>query len=596
MFLAHVAVLLSVVLHPRTAPPRRHAAATCSAPADLEEEVARRRNLAIISHPDAGKTTLTEKLLLYGGAISQAGAVKAKGEQRRATSDFMELEQQRGISISSTVLSYEYDGRAVRILDTPGHQDFSEDTYRTLAAADNAVMLVDAAKGLEPQTRKLFEVARLRRLPIFTFVNKLDRPAKAALELTDEIEAEFGISTYPLLWPIGSGDRFKGVLDRSDGSVHLSEKGSRGQQAEERATLALDDPSLAEAIGDDELYEALLEEAELLDELAPPLELERVWSGELTPVFFGSAMTNFGVQLFLDAFMRLGAPPGKRSVEAVGAEKDFTTGEIDADAEVVDPTHAEFSGFVFKLQANLDPKHRDRLAYVRVCSGVFEKGMKVKHSRIKGKELTLSAAQMLLGNERASISDECAFPGDVIGLNNPAGTFAIGDTLYTGPSRISYTKIPSFSPEVFARCINTVPSKSKQFNKGIEQLLDEGAVQQLAERGDEGGGVPILAAVGPLQFEVVQSRLLSEYGVDVNLEPMAFTCARWALAGWDAVDAADADGKLYGVRQLSDRYGRPVLLFNAEWKMSRVEDEAGKELELRPYAVAPDFETRRKKK
>lgn len=560
----------------------------------LANEVERRRNLAIISHPDAGKTTLTEKLLLYGGAINQAGAVKAKGEQRRATSDFMELEQQRGISISSSVLSYEYDGKVVSILDTPGHQDFSEDTYRTLSAADNAVMLVDAAKGLEPQTRKLFEVAHLRRLPLFTFVNKMDRPALSPFEIIDQIEEEFGLACSPVLWPIGSGDRFKGVLDRTNNQVTLFERAARGKVATELTTVMLDDPELAELIDDAELYDALIEEVEMLKELTPEIDMAAVGRGEMTPVFFGSAMTNFGVGLFLDAFMRLGSSPVARSVEEAGAEgRDFTSGEIAEEQETIDPATKDFSGFVFKLQANLDPKHRDRLAYVRICSGRFERGMKVKHARLKGKELTLSSVQTMMANSRSTVEE--AYPGDVIGVANPAGTFAIGDTIYTGSKRISYSKIPSFSPEVFARCINTSPAKSKQFSKGISQLLDEGAVQQLRERGDQGGGAPIVAAVGPLQFEVVQARMLAEYGVEVRLETIPYSCARWAMAGWDEVDAADADNQLYGVMQLEDAYGRPVLLFNAEWKMNKVIADSGEQLQLRPFAVAPDVEERRRK-
>lgn len=569
-------------------------------PATLESQVLRRRNLAIISHPDAGKTTLTEKLLLYGGAIQSAGAVKAKGEQRRATSDFMELEQQRGISISSTVLSYEYQDKFVSILDTPGHQDFSEDTYRTLAAADNAVMLIDAAKGLEPQTRKLFEVARLRRLPLFTFVNKLDRPSRTPYELIDEIEAEFGVAPCPVLWPIGSGDRFRGVYDRRAKVVNLFEKGDRGSVAKLR-TLALDEPDLEAEIGDSELYAQLIEDVEVLDELTEPLDMEKVYKGAQTPVFFGSAMTNFGVQLFLDAFVDIGAPPMARALDMGDATSgaDFQSGEISDDAETVDPSSDEFSGFVFKLQANLDPKHRDRLAYVRVCSGMFRKGMKVKHSRLKGAELALTQVQTIKGNERESLDDDdVAYPGDIIGINIGGNSeFAIGDTIYTGTKRISYAKIPSFSPEVFARCICPSPSKSKNFNKGLEQLISEGAVQMLRERGEEsGGGVPILAAVGPLQLEVVQSRMTTEYGVDVSFEPVAFQFARWALAGWDAVDDAVKANKLLNIRTLSDTYGRPVLLFPSEWRLNSVVGELGDELALRPHALAPDIEQKRRGK
>jgi peptide chain release factor 3 len=564
----------------------------------LEEEVLRRRNLAIISHPDAGKTTLTEKLLLYGGAINQAGAVKAKGDQRRATSDFMELEKQRGISISSTVLSFEHEGRYVNILDTPGHQDFSEDTYRTLAAADNAVMLVDAAKGLEPQTKKLFEVARLRRLPLFTFVNKLDRPSRSPYELCDEIEQEFGIATCPVLWPIGSGDRFKGVLCRVTRKVHLFSRGERGSKAEEGGVHDLDDPALEALIGDDELYAQMIEDSEMLDELSEPLDMDRVLRGEMTLVFFGSAMTNFGVELFLDSFMDFGSPPAARALDssagsATDDAEDFEDGGVADDAELIQPASEAFSGFVFKLQANLDPRHRDRLAYVHICSGRFEKGMKVKHSRLKGKELTLSNAQTLMANERTTLEE--SYPGDVIGIQNTQGTFAIGDTIYTGSKRISYTKIPSFSPECFAWARNPTPSKYKQFTKGLEQLLDEGAVQQLHEKVDT-TGMPILAAVGPLQFEVVQARLESEYNVEITFEPMSYKTARWCMAGWDAVEKAESDGKLLGVMQLADRYERPVLLFPSEWKLRNVAEAVGEDLQLRPYAVAPDIELKKGKK
>ncbi|EOD22728.1 putative mitochondrial elongation factor [Emiliania huxleyi CCMP1516] len=567
----------------------------------LADEVERRRNLAIISHPDAGKTTLTEKLLLYGGAISQAGAVKAKGEQRRATSDFMELEQQRGISISSTVLSYEYDGKQVNVLDTPGHQDFSEDTYRTLAAADNAVMLVDAAKGLEPQTRKLFEVARLRRLPLFTFVNKLDRPSLSPYELIDQIEAEFGISCCPLLWPVGSGDRFRGVLERGARRVHLFARGERGKKAEEAAVVSLDDDRLEALIGDGELYAQLIDDVEMLDGLTDPLDLDRLKRGEQTPVLFGSAMTNFGAQ----RSWRGGAVPRRRPTPLLAAGA--------GDEETVEPTSEDFSGFVFKLQANTDPKHRDRIAYVRVCSGRFEKGLKVKHSRLRGQQLTLAQAQTLLGAERSTL-DGTSYPGDVVGIPFSPGQMAIGDTLYTGSRRISFAKIPSFSPEIFARCINPTPSKRephllpepppppffleayKSFNKGIEQLLNEGAVQQLLERGDTGGGVPILAAVGPLQLEVVSSRLSSEYSVEVQYEMMPQTQARWAMAGWEEVDAVLSERKLLNVKTLEDVYGRPVLLFTSGWTLDNAVAEVGERLQLRPYALAPDVQERRRKK
>ena len=389
----------------------------------LAEAVGRRRNFAIISHPDAGKTTLTEKLLLYGGAIQQAGAVKAKGEQRKVTSDWMELEKQRGISITSTVLQFDYAGSTINLLDTPGHQDFSEDTYRTLAAADNAVMLEDAAKGLEPQTRKLFEVCRMRHIPIFTFINKMDRPGREPLELLDEIEAELGLACWPVNWPIGSGDRFRGVIDRRSREVILFKRAERGRQSEEKR-MASGDPELAQQV-EPELLEQALEELELLDGAGADLAMERVHAGELSPVFFGSAMTNFGVRPFLDAFLELAQPPMARS----------------SSDGLVDPLTPDFSGFVFKLQANMDPRHRDRVAFVRVCSGKFEKDMSVRHAR-SGRTIRLSRPQKLFGQDREVVDD--AYPGDVIGLNNP-GMFAIGDTLYVGP-RVEYEGIPCFSP------------------------------------------------------------------------------------------------------------------------------------------------------
>eukprot|EP00585_Thalassiosira_rotula_P002114 CAMPEP_0196147434 /NCGR_PEP_ID=MMETSP0910-20130528/25414_1 /TAXON_ID=49265 /ORGANISM="Thalassiosira rotula, Strain GSO102" /LENGTH=558 /DNA_ID=CAMNT_0041409853 /DNA_START=199 /DNA_END=1871 /DNA_ORIENTATION=+ len=478
------------------------------------EEIERRRNLAIISHPDSGKTTMTEKLLLYGGALQQAGAVRMKGEQRATQSDFMEMEKQRGISISATVMSFDYGKLHVNILDTPGHQDFSEDTYRALAAADNAVMLLDAAKGLEPQTRKLFEVCRMRKLPLFTFVNKMDRPAMSPYEIMDQIEQEFGLETYPILWPIGDGDRFKGVLDRMNNVVHLFDRGDRKSKAEVEQ-VPMDDLATLEArIDDDELFEKLKEDQELLGELISPLDMERVMAGEQSPLFFGSAMTNFGVQLFLDKFCDMGTKPngrlakiqeevkGKKAKEKANANS--SNSDDDEADELISPNHEEFSGFVFKTQANLDPKHRDRLAYIRIVSGSFQKGMKVGHSRSKpGKKYNLAQAQTLFGSDRESV--EVAYPGDVIGINNP-GNFAIGDTLFTGNEKIAFPGIPSFSPEKFAYIRNPNPSTYKSFQKGIEQLLAEGAVQALRQRNDEGGGPLILAAVGQLQFEVVQAR------------------------------------------------------------------------------------------
>jgi len=543
------------------------------------QEIERRRNLAIISHPDSGKTTMTEKLLLYGGALQQAGAVRQKAEQRETVSDFMEMEKERGISISSTVLNFDYEGKRVNILDTPGHADFSEDTYRALAAADNAVMLLDAAKGLEPQTRKLFEVCRMRKLPLFTFCNKMDRPSLSPYEIMDQIEEEFGLETHPILWPIGDGDRFKGVLDRLTNTVHLYQKPTtRGGKAEVIEVPLEDEERLEELIDDDELYNKLLEDSELLQELLNPLDMGRVMAANQSPLFFGSAMTNFGVQLFLDKFCEMGTKPMGRKAEKKGG---------DDDSELISPEHEEFTGFVFKTQANLDPKHRDRLAYVRVVSGVYEKGMKVGHSRSKpGKRYNLAQAQALFGNDRSSV--DLAYPGDVIGINNP-GNFAIGDTLYTGNGKVAFPGIPSFSPEKFAYIRSPNPSDYKAFRKGLDQLLDEGAVQALRQRNDDGGGPLMLAAVGQLQFEVVQARLQNEYGVESIMEPLGYSLARWADGGWEAVDKADADGKLFGILIVQDRWGRPVLLFRNDWKAAALADEE-EYLELLPWSRPPSFD------
>jgi len=513
---------------------------------ELAEAVARRRNFAIISHPDAGKTTLTEKLLLYGGAIQQAGAVKAKGEQRKVTSDWMELEKQRGISITSTVLQFDYSGRTINLLDTPGHQDFSEDTYRTLAAADNAVMLEDAAKGLEPQTRKLFEVCRMRRIPIFTFINKMDRPGREPLELLDEIEKELGLACWPVNWPIGSGDRFRGVVDRRSREVVLFERAQRGRQSAEKR-LPISSPELAQAVEPDLLAQAL-EELELLDAAGETLALEMVHAGELSPVFFGSAMTNFGVRPFLDAFLELAQRPTARS---------SSEGEVD-------PLRPEFSGFVFKLQANMDPRHRDRVAFVRVCSGKFEKDLAVRHART-GKTIRLSRPQKLFGQDREVVEE--AYPGDVIGLNNP-GMFAIGDTLYVGP-RVEFEGIPCFTPELFAWLRNPNPSAFKSFRKGVNELREEGAVQVLYDT-DLSKRDPILAAVGQLQLEVVQYRLENEYGVKTRLEPLEFTVARWVSGGWPALEAI---GRVFNCKTVRDAWDRPVLLFRNTWNLQQLQDD-----------------------
>ena len=523
----------------------------------LSKEVSKRRNFAIISHPDAGKTTLTEKLLLYGGAIQQAGAVKARGEQRKVTSDWMELEKQRGISITSTVLQFAYKDKTINLLDTPGHQDFSEDTYRTLAAADNAVMLEDAAKGLEPQTRKLFEVCRMRQIPIFTFINKMDRPGQEPLELLDEIESELGLLTFAVNWPIGSGELFRGVVERATKEVVLFSRAERGKQSNE-IRLKINDPELKNLV-EEELLTKALEEIEILDEAGCDLNQELILSGELTPVFFGSAMTNFGVRPFLDNFLDLSQGPVARN---------------SFDGPIV-PTRESFSGFVFKLQANMDPKHRDRVAFVRVCSGRFEKDMTVQHART-GKQIRLSRPQKIFGQDRAVVDD--AYPGDVIGLNNP-GMFSIGDTLFIGP-RVEFEGIPCFSPEIFSWLRNPNPSAFKNFRKGVNELREEGAVQILYDK-DQSKRDPILAAVGQLQLEVVQHRLASEYGVETRLEPMGYQVARWVKGGWPALDEV---GRIFNCKTVQDAWLRPVLLFKNEWNLNQLKEDHP-ELELN--SVAP---------
>jgi peptide chain release factor 3 len=526
--------------------------------AELQIAVEHRRNFAIISHPDAGKTTLTEKLLLYGGAIHEAGAVKARRAQRKATSDWMAMEQQRGISITSTVLQFEYQDCQINLLDTPGHQDFSEDTYRTLAAADNAVMLIDAAKGLEPQTRKLFEVCRMRSLPIFTFVNKLDRPGREPLELLDEIEQELGIQTYAVNWPIGMGDRFQGVFDRYQQQIHLFERSAHGSREAIDTAVDLGDPKIEQLL-DQDLYHQLKNDLELLEGLGPELEQQLVHEGKMTPVFFGSAMTNFGVELFLNTFLDYALKP---------AAHNSSVGELP-------PTYPEFSGFVFKLQANMDPKHRDRVAFVRVCTGKFEKDMTVNHART-GKVVRLSRPQKLFAQDRESI--DVAYPGDVIGLNNP-GVFAIGDTIYSG-QKLEYEGIPCFSPELFATLRNPNPSKFKQFHKGVSELREEGAVQ-IMYSADEAKRDPIMAAVGQLQFEVVQFRLQNEYGVETQLELLPYTVARWVAGGWEALQKV---GRLFNTVTVKDNWGRPVLLFRNEWNCNQVQSDHP---ELKLNVIAP---------
>jgi len=452
---------------------------------ELDQEVARRRTFAIISHPDAGKTTLTEKLLLYGGAIHLAGSVKAKRARRHATSDWMELEKERGISVTSSVLQFGYRGHAVNLLDTPGHQDFSEDTYRTLAAADAAVMLIDAAKGVEPQTKKLFKVCRMRGIPIFTFVNKLDRYGRAPLELMDELEQVLGIRAYPMNWPIGMGPDFRGVYDRQARVVHVfAAHGSHGESEVEEKSVSIDSPEIADIVPEAQLAQ-LREDIELLDIGGDVFDREKSDAGQITPMFFGSAMTNFGVRPFLDAFLELApAPTARQTTEGPRL-----------------PTNPKFAGFVFKIQANMDPAHRDRIAFLRVVSGRYVKGMNAFHSRL-GKDVRLAKPSQFMAAERTAIED--AWPGDVIGLFDP-GQYRIGDTLADGED-LHFESVPRFSPEFFAVVRSKDPLRRKQMEKGLEQLAEEGTVQ-IFQQLQMGMRDPIVGVVGALQFEVLQYRI-----------------------------------------------------------------------------------------
>lgn len=509
----------------------------------IKEEVERRRTFAIISHPDAGKTTLTEKLLLYGGAIHLAGSVTAKKEQRQATSDWMELEKKRGISITSTVLNFEYDNFKVNLLDTPGHQDFSEDTYRTLMAADSVIMLIDNAKGVETQTEKLFKVVQKRKIPVVTFINKMDRPGREPLELLDEVESMFGIKTYPYNWPLGMGPEFKGVYDRVSGQLHTFEKTEHNKFKAPVAVSDINDEAIKQLVPDD-IYSQFVDEVEILEGAGDPFSKEDYLSGKQTPVFFGSAGTNFGVELFLQHYLKLAPQPAARKMAE--GEKP--------------PTDDDFSGFVFKIQANMDPNHRDRIAFMRVCSGKFQRDMQVNHPRT-GKPTRLSYSHKLFGSER-EIVDE-AYAGDILGLSS-AGNFAIGDTICQ-KSGVEFEPIPTFTPEHFALLKNPNPSKYKQFQKGLDQLMAEGAIQVMY-LADSGQRYPVLAAVGNLQFEVVQYRLESEYNVETQVERlMEFTHARWIDATTEELENMNW---IINARRANDAQGRPVALIKGEWALN----------------------------
>lgn len=533
----------------------------------LSQEVLRRRTFAIISHPDAGKTTLTEKLLLYGGAIHLAGSVKARRASRHATSDWMAIEKERGISVASSVMQFEHQGCRFNLLDTPGHNDFSEDTYRTLAAADCAVMLIDVAKGVEPQTIKLFEVCRLRGIPTVTFINKMDREGKSPLDLMDEVEQVLGIPCTPMTWPLGMGKSFAGVYSREDHKFMRFERNERGAKEAFMETVALDDEDLVETIGQRAINEFKAELA-LLDDAGNAFDVDAFLAGKLTPVFFGSAMTNFGVEPFLDRFTNLCPAPRPRNVRHV----DARTGKL-GDVVAVDPVDDAFTGFVFKIQANMDPKHRDRIAFVRITSGRFEKGMTVKQVRVgtgvepgeNVKKLTIDRPMIFMAQERASIEE--AYSGDIIGVWD-SGNLRIGDALVDGQP-LAFEGIPSFSPEHFVRVRLKDPLRRKQLKKGLEQLADEGAVQLYRER-DELFVDPILGAVGWLQFEVVQHRLKAEYSVDAQLDRLPFTQARWVFG--DNVDVKEIT-RTGTVQCLIDVEERPLLLFETDWMRRRFEDK-----------------------
>ncbi len=516
---------------------------TDPSPGRASAEASRRRTFAIISHPDAGKTTLTEKFLLYGGALTnEAGAVKARGSRRSATSDWMALEQQRGISITSTVLQFPYRDHVINLLDTPGHRDFSEDTYRVLAAADAAVMVLDAAKGIEPQTLKLFDVCRQRGIPLLTFINKWDRPGQGALELIDEIEDKLGITPTPVTWPVGISGDFRGVIDRRDTEFTRFTRTSHGATMAPEEIVDID--RAAEEEGD--AYLTALDDLSLLDAVGADLDLKTFVAAETTPVFFGSALTNFGVRKLLDAIVDLVPSPSPRP-------------DVDGHPRELD---APFSGFVFKVQANMDPSHRDRIAFVRVCSGHFERGMVVTHGRT-GKPFATKYAHQVFGQERETIED--AFPGDVIGLVN-ASDVRIGDALYAADP-VEFPAIPSFAPEMFSVARVKDTSKAKQFRKGIAQLDEEGVVQVLRER-DQGESAPVLAAVGPMQFEVAVHRLENEFGAPVELSPTSYRVAR-------RTDAASADQlrSMRGVRIVERADGTMLALFESTYWVERLEQE-----------------------
>ena len=512
----------------------------------VEQEIKRRRTFAIISHPDAGKTTLTEKFLLYGGQINLAGSVKGKATARHAVSDWMEIEKERGISVTSSVLQFEYDGYCINILDTPGHQDFSEDTYRTLMAADSAVMVIDASKGVEAQTRKLFKVCVMRHIPIFTFINKMDRDANDTFELLDDIENELGIATVPVNWPIGSGKEFKGVYDRNERTVRMFSDTQKGTKQGEERILSIDDPALKEEIGD-EKYEQLMEELELLDGAGAEFNQDLVTKGELSPVFFGSALTNFGVETFLEHFLKMTYRPLPRM----------------SDAGEISPFSEDFSAFVFKIQANMNKAHRDRVAFLRICSGTFDATKEYTHVQ-GGRKSKLSAPQQMMADERKIVDK--AYAGDIIGVFDP-GLYSIGDTFTSAKKTFKFEGIPTFAPEHFARVRQIDTMKRKQFMKGITQIAQEGAIQIFQEY-NTGMEEIIVGVVGVLQFDVLKYRLNNEYNVEIGLENLPYEHIRWIEGDYD-INKISGTSDMKKIKDLKDR---PLLLFVNSWSVGMVQD------------------------
>ena len=510
---------------------------------DLTNEIKRRRTFAIISHPDAGKTTLTEKFLLYGGAINLAGSVKGKKTARHAVSDWMEIEKERGISVTSSVMQFNYKDYCINILDTPGHQDFSEDTYRTLMAADSAVMVIDASKGVENQTKKLFKVCVMRHIPIITFINKMDRDAQNPFDLLEDIETVLGINTCPVNWPIGSGKEFKGVYDRNTKEVLAFTQSHNGQKEAEKKVLKLDSSELEEAIGKYHKQD-LLDDIELLDGAGDSFDIEEVRAGRLTPVFFGSALTNFGVEPFLQEFLKITTSPLPRETET----------------DIIEPTSEYFSAFVFKIQANMNKAHRDRIAFMRICSGKFDKNMEVFH--VQGnKKLRLSQPQQIMAQDREIVEE--AYAGDIIGVFDP-GIFSIGDTICSPGQNIKFKGIPTFAPEHFALLRQKDTMKRKQFVKGTTQIAQEGAIQIFQDLG-AGMEEVIVGVVGTLQFDVLKYRLNNEYNVEIVMEGLPYQFIRWIKN--TVIDPKKLD-LASDTKRIQDLHGNYLLLFTSQWSIN----------------------------